>query len=198
LPWLTRLNAAAEPVNELLSAQAGPGRLAEGEWVTRTVSTAGQLTAVNAQLASDLSDDQAKAYREILRTVDEGSAEWLSAYNALQNDLTQSQRDALVAQQADLANQPDRLVDVYTGDSAAAEEAQARITAANEAIKQSYRETAAEALLAQSGVAPRPDARHVLVGIGYMTQEQADARLEFANTTTAIQDLNRQLRIQHA
>src|SRR5690606_8588644 len=115
----------------------------EGEWVTRTVSTAGQLTAVNAQLASDLSDDQAKAYREILRTVDEGSAEWLSAYNALQNDLTQSQRDALVAQQADLANQPDRLVDVYTGDSAAAEEAQARITAANEAIKQSYRETAA-------------------------------------------------------
>jgi hypothetical protein len=179
-------NAAAEPINELLSAQQALAD-SEGEWVTRTVSTAGQLTAVNAQLASDLSDDQAKAYREILRTVDEGSAEWLSAYNALQNDLTQSQRDALVAQQADLANQPDRLVDVYTGDSAAAEEAQARITAANEAIKQSYRETAAEALLAQSGVTQAN--LDLLVGIGYMTQEQADARLEFANTTDQIKIL---------
>jgi hypothetical protein len=179
-------NAAAEPINELLSAQQALAD-SEGEWVTRTVSTAGQLTAVNAQLASDLSDDQAKAYREILRTVDEGSAEWLSAYNALQNDLTQSQRDALVAQQADLANQPDRLVDVYTGDSAAAEEAQARITAANEAIKQSYRETAAEALLAQTGVTQAT--LDTLVAIGYMTQEQADARLEFANTTTAIEQL---------
>jgi len=179
-------NAAAEPINELLSAQQALAD-SEGEWVQRTVSTAGQLTAVNAQLASDLSDDQAKAYREILRTVDEGSAEWLGAYNALQNDLTQSQRDALVAQQADLANQPDRLVDVYTGDSAAAEEAQARITAANEAIKQSYRETAAEALLAQTGVTQAT--LDTLVAIGYMTQEQADARLEFANTTTAIEQL---------
>jgi hypothetical protein len=178
--------ASAEPVNELLSAQADLAA-AEGEWVTRTVSTAGQVGAINAQLASDLSDDQAKAYREILRTVDEGSAEWLSAYNALQNDLTQSQRDALVAQQADLANQPDRLIDVYTGDSAAAEEAQARITAANEAIKQSYRETAAEALLAQTGVTQAT--LDTLVAIGYMTQEQADARLEFANTTTAIEQL---------
>lgn len=178
--------ASAEPINELLSAQQALAD-SEGEWVQRTVSTAGQLTAVNAQLASDLSDEQAKAYREILRTVDEGSAEWLSAYDALQNDLTQSQRDALVAQQADLANQPDRLVDVYTGDSEAAEEAQARITAANEAIKQSYRETAAEALLAQTGVTQAT--LDTLVAIGYMTQEQADARLEFANTTTAIEQL---------
>jgi len=179
-------NAAAEPINELLSAQQALAD-SEGEWVQRTVSTAGQLTAVNAQLASDLSDEQAKAYREILRTVDEGSAEWLSAYDALQNDLTQSQRDALVAQQADLANQPDRLVDVYTGDSEAAEEAQARITAANEAIKQSYRETAAEAILARGGVTQAN--LDMLVGIGYLTQEQADARLEFANTTKEINEL---------
>src|SRR5690606_32682650 len=58
---------------------------------------------------------------------------------------------------------------------------------ANEAIKQSYRETAAEALLAQTGVTQAT--LDTLVAIGYMTQEQADARLEFANTTTAIEQL---------
>lgn len=186
LALVDSFKAAADPVNELLSAQQQLAE-SEGEWVQRYVSNAGQVAAVGEQLAADLSDDQAKAYRNILRTVDEGSAEWLDAYNRLQNDLTESQRDALVAQQADLANQPDRLVDVYTGDSAAAEEAQARITAANEAIKQSYRETAAEAILAQNGV--NQATLDLLVGIGYMTQEQADARLEYANTTTAIEDL---------
>lgn len=177
---------AADPINELIGAQQALAE-SEGEWVQRTVSTAGQITAVNAKLASDLSDDQADAYRDILRTVDEGSAEWLAAYSALQNDLTQSQRDALIAQRADLAAQPDYLVDVYTGDSEAAEEAQARISAANEAIKQSYRETAAEAILAQNGV--NAATLELLVGIGYLTEEQAAARLEFANTTTAIQEL---------
>ncbi len=186
LALVDSFKAAADPINELLDAQQMLAD-SQGEWVTRTVSSADQLTAVNAQLAADLSDDQAKAYREILRTVDEGSAEWLDAYNRLQNDLTQSQRDALIAQQADLAAQPDRLVDVYTGDAEGAEEAQARITAANETIKQSYRETAAEAILAQNGV--NAATLDLLVGIGYLTQEQADARLEFANTTTAIKEL---------
>lgn len=186
LALVDSFKAAADPVNELLSAQQQLAE-SEGEWVQRYVSNAGQVAAVGEQLAADLSDDQAKAYRNILRTVDEGSAEWLDAYNRLQNDLTESQRDALVAQQADLANQPDRLVDVYTGDSAAAEEAQARITAANEAIKQSYRETAAEALLAQNGVTQAN--LDLLVGIGYLTQEQADARLEFANTNKEIREL---------
>jgi len=180
---------ASDPVNELLDAQQALSD-SQGEWVTRTVSSADQVAAVNAQLASDLSDDQAKAYRNILRTVDEGSAEWLDAYNRLQNDLTESQRDALVAQQADLANQPDRLVDVYTGDAEGAEEAQARITAANEAIKQSYRETAAEALLAQAAQNGNlAETLDVLVGIGYLSQAQADAQLEIANTNQAIQDL---------
>ncbi len=178
--------ASAEPVNELLAAQ-GDLAAAEGEWVTRTVSTAGQVSAINAQLAADLSNEQKRAYQDILDTVDEGSAEWLAAYSALQNDLTDSQRQALIAQQADLANQPDRLANVYTGDAEGAEEAQARITAANEAIKQSYRETAAEALLAQNDVTEAT--LDTLVAIGYMTQDQADARLEFANTTTAIEQL---------
>ncbi len=186
LALVDSFKAAADPVNELLSAQQALAE-SEGEWVQRYVSNAGQVAAVGEQLAADLSEDQAKAYQNILRTVDEGSAEWLDAYNRLQNDLSQSQRDALVAQQADLASQPDRLVDVYTGDSAAAEEAQARITAANEAIKQSYRETAAEAILAQNGV--NQATLDTLVAIGYVTQEQADARLEFANTTTAIETL---------
>lgn len=189
LALVDSFKAAADPVNELLSAQQALTD-SQGEWVERTVSTAGQVSAVNAQLASDLSDEQAKAYREILKTVDEGSAEWLGAYNALQNDLTQSQRDALVAQQADLASQPDRLVNVYTGDAEGAEEAQARITAANEAIKQSYRETAAEILLAQAVQDGNLDQQlDVLVGIGYLTQAQADAQLEIANTNQAIQDL---------
>lgn len=178
--------ASEGPINDLFAAQEDLAA-AEGEWVTRTVSTAGQVSAINAQLAADLSGEQKAAYQDILKTVDEGSAEWLAAYSALQNDLTDSQRQALIAQQADLASQPDSLANVYTGDAAAAEEAQARIAAANEAIQQSYRETAAEALLAQNGVTEAT--LDTLVAIGYMTQEQADARLEFANTTTAIETL---------
>jgi hypothetical protein len=79
------------------------------------------------------------------------------------------------------------MVTVYTGDAKAAEEAQARIEQANAAIITSYRETVFEALLAQTGVTEGTLALGVRLGL--LTQEQADARFEFSQTTAALQEL---------
>lgn len=176
----------AAPVEDLFDAQQALID-AQGEWVQVTRDNSGEVASINAQLAADLSDEQKKAMREILTTVDEGSAEWLSAYNALQNDLTDSARAGLVAQRAELQAASGTISSVYTGDSAAAEEAQARIEAANLAIAQSYRETAFEGILATQGVTQ--GALDYAVAAGIMSQAQADQRLSITQTTAAIKDL---------
>lgn len=158
-----------------------------GEWVQVVSNNSAEVGEVNAQLARDLSDEQKKAYNEILKTVDEGSAEWLAAYDALQNDLSDSQRAALIAQRAALEGEGEQISSVYTGDARAAKEAQARIEEANAAIIASYRETAFEALLAQNGVTEATLA--LGVGLGLLTEDQAAARLEFVQTTTALDAL---------
>lgn len=160
---------------------------AQGEYVTRTVDYNKEISDVNAQLASDLNNEQKKAYEKILDTVDEGSTEWLNAYNALQNDLTDSTRAGLIARRAELEGMEPGMITVYTGDAEAAEEAQARIEQANAAIVTSYRETVFEALLAQTGVTESTLALGVQLGL--LTQEQADARFEFSQTTAALQEL---------
>lgn len=158
-----------------------------GEWVQVVRDNSAEISDLNSQLARDLSDEQKKAFSEILDTVDEGSAEWLAAYDALQNDLSDSQRAALIAQRAALEGASPEVSSVYTGDAKAAEEAQKRIEEANAAIIASYRETAFEALLAQSGVTEATLA--LGVGLGLLTEEQAAARLEFTQTTTALDEL---------
>jgi hypothetical protein len=160
---------------------------AQGEYVDVYWDHSEEIAEVNAQLAGDLSKEQEKAYEDILKTVDEGSAEWLSAYNALQGDLTDSQRAALIAQQAELEAAGGGMATVYTGDQAAAEEAQAAIEAANAAIAQSYRDTAFEATIAQNGFTEAT--ADLAVNLGIMTEEEANARLEFVNTTTEIEAL---------
>lgn len=159
----------------------------QGEYVTRTVDYNKEIADVNAQLASDLNNEQKKAYEKILDTVDEGSTEWLNAYNALQNDLTDSTRAGLIARRAELEGMEPGMMTIYTGDAEAAEEAQARIEQANAAIVTSYRETVFEALLAQTGVTESTLALGVQLGL--LTQEQADARFEYSQTTAALQEL---------
>lgn len=66
-------------------------------------------------------------------------------------------------------------------------EALASVAAAEEAIRDEYRKTAAEAILARNGV--NEANLQLLVGIGYLTQEEADARQEFADTTREIEKL---------
>lgn len=183
-----------DPIRSLLTAQQ---QLADsqGEWVQVTISNAGKIGAINSELASDLTNEQANAYREIVRTAEEGGAEWLAAYNALQGDLSESQRDALIAQRAELGAVGDTVGSAYTGSIEDAEAAQAAIDEANQAIIDSYRELAFEGALALAELSPDPDAIQrtldYAVAIGQMTQEEADLRLEAVQTRTAIDDLNK-------
>ncbi len=74
-----------------------------------------------------------------------------------------------------------------------AEEAQARVTAAQEDIQQSYRDTALaafEAAIAQEqGAAGLQSFLALQVELGNLTQEQADARVEMANMTIEAEEL---------
>ncbi len=157
---------------------------AEGEWVQSTIDNSGVVTDVNTQLAADLTEEQAKAWEETLTTVEEGSAEWLAAYTALQGDLTDAQRQELIARRADLESAQGGLVSVYTGDAEAAEDARGRITEANAAISESYRQMAADAILAEQGVNETTLA--MLVDLGLLTPEAAALRWEFTQNSDII------------
>ena len=159
----------------------------QGEYVQVYSDSSDEIARISSQLAGDLDADQKKAYQDILATVEEGSSEWLGAYQALQNDLTDSQRQALIAQQAELQNTEGGWQTVYTGDAAAAEEAQAAIEAANAAIGQSYRTAAFEATVAQNGF--NESTAQLAVNLGIMTEEEADAKLKFVETSAAISEL---------
>lgn len=111
---------------------------ASGEYVTVYSDNSDEIAEISGQLAADLSNDQKDAYEDILDTVDEGNAEWLAAYEALQGDLTEAQRRELVAQLADMRGAHGEMQSIYTGDAAAAEAAQQRIDAAMEGITSEY------------------------------------------------------------
>ncbi len=183
----------ADAIQSLLAGQDALAA-SQGEWVTAVRDSSGQVADINSQLAADLSSEQKRAYEDILNTVAEGSAEWLAAYQALQGDLTDSQRAELVAQRAELEAAGEQIVNVYTGDAAAAKEAQEQIEAANAALIESYRNLAVEGSLALAELSPDPTAVQrtldYAVAIGAMTQAEADMRLEAANTRLAIEDLN--------
>lgn len=186
------INDARTPVEELITAQADL-TVAQGEWVTAVVDTSGQVAQINQQLSFDLVDGQRKAYQDILLTVDEGSAEWLAAYDALQADLTDSQRAALVAQAADLQAQNGAIQSVYTGNAASAEEAQARIDTANAAISASYRQAALEIAMTkisqqygEDALAAQEAYLALSVAMGTLTQEEADKLLDVATKTDAV------------
>lgn len=186
------INEARTPVEELITAQADL-TIAQGEWVTAVVDTSGQVAEINQQLSFDLADGQRKAYQDILVTVEEGSAEWLTAYDALQSDLTASQRAALVAQAADLQAQNGAIQSVYTGNAAAAEEAQTRIDAANAAISLSYRQAALDIAMVKiseqygaDALAAQEAYLNLSVAMGTLTQEEADRLLDVATKTDAV------------
>ena len=186
------INDARTPVEELITAQADL-TVAQGEWVTAVVDTSGQVAQINQQLSFDLVDGQRKAYQDILLTVDEGSAEWLAAYDALQADLTDSQRAALVAQAADLQAQNGAIQSVYTGNAASAEEAPARIDTANAAISASYRQAALEIAMTkisqqygEDALAAQEAYLALSVAMGTLTQEEADKLLDVATKTDAV------------
>ena len=98
--------------------------------------------------------------------------------------------DDLIAAQGELRDAMGGGDDAYTGDVEAAEEARAAIIAANQAIQDSYYERAynsiAARLIEEGNFAAMAE---IAVGLGIMTQEEANLRMEYAQTTAALDTL---------
>lgn len=160
-----------------------------------TVNNSREIAEVSEQLASDLTDDQRDAYQDILRTVDEGSAEWLAAWGALQGDLTDTQRYELVAQVADMQQAHGQMQTAMRGDAEAVEEAKKRIDEAFAAISESHRQMVVDILIKQAEMDGgfNQSIANTMVALGLMTEEEAALRLEIENTKDAIADVSTQM-----
>lgn len=187
--------ASISAIDDLFQAQSDLAA-ASGEWVTGYRNNTTEIADISRQLSMDLSDDQEDAYRDILGTVEEGGTEWLNAYNALQGDLSDSQREALVARQAELSNAHGEAVSYFTGDAAAAEDAQKRIDAAYAAVSANYRQVAAEIALAKISEAFAGDAvaaqtayLQTQVALGNLSQDQADFLLGVTTKSEAVKSV---------
>lgn len=169
---------------EELDDAYGDLEAATGEWVTTTINNNGRIATANEALMADLSEETKKGYQEILNTAAEGGAEWLAAYEALQGDLTESQRQALIAQIADLQAHQGETATIYTGDSEAAEEARNRINAALAEIATGYKTMVLDMIIADAGGVFTEEAAEFAIGAGIMTSSQAAVRLEMQRLTT--------------
>lgn len=162
-------------ISELLSAYDDL-EAAQGQWVTVTETNAEEIAKINEELAGDLTEEQKEAWQKIKEETEEGGAAWLEAYNALQNDLSASSREALIARRAELMEAGDTVKQVYTGDFEAAEEAQRRIEEANAAISRSYREMAQQII--EASIAVQTEQIENLVQAGAMTRAEADLAIQ--------------------
>lgn len=162
----------------------------QGEWRQYTLTNAREIAGINEQLGKDLSDETKKTYTEILRTAEEGGEEWLRTYDALQDDLTESQRDALVRQRADLIAQQGEVRSYYTGDADAHQEAVDRMRAAEQQLAQDVKARAFEQLLASIATKEGRDvALDAAVKAGVLSQEEATLRQRYYDTKEALDDV---------
>lgn len=177
------------PVGDLIQAQQDL-QDATGEWKQSTVDNSGDIAAIQAQLAADLTSEQKAQLQEQLKDLDEFSTDYLNIVRRLEGDLSDTDRLSLSDELAQLQGRQGQTVSTYTGDIKAAEEARAAIIEANRAIQDSYYERAYNSVAARlieegnfeqlAGLA---------VSLGIMSQEEANLRLEFAQTTAALDAL---------
>lgn len=170
-----------------LASQFETLRESQGEWVQTTRDTSSQIDEINKQLAADLTDEQRKAWQEVAKNAEEGSARWLEAMRALDADLGTSARNDLLIARAELEAAMGQPISVFTGDYAGMEEAQKRIEELTAEMQQNYAQAVFEASMA--GQEFDSVAADTAVALGIMTRAQADARLEavaLAQTMTSI------------
>ena len=91
-----------------------------GEWVQVALNNSTEVQGVLEELAADLTDEQSDAMWDMVRTAEEGGDEWLSAWNALQGDLTETQRFELVAQMADFKSTHGEMQGIWSQDKTVA------------------------------------------------------------------------------
>lgn len=167
-----------------------------GQSAINAEGAVGRLTSALGGSVASLSKKE-EAQKELEGKVEQTTAAIEAQEAALASYVTNSTSafkdsgrlfDDLYAAQAELeAFEGSGMASVYQRDQAALEELKANALAANAAIVDSYKMTAFEALLAQTGVNETTLAYGV--GMGLMTQAEADARLEFTNTTLALSEL---------
>ena len=111
---------------------------AGGDWTTIIRDNGAEISTIMSDLATDLSDDERSIMQAILKDSEEGGSDWLSSWRRLQSDLTETQRNELVARLADLQASQGNYEGVWTGDREKAETAAKAIIAAFEAIDEAY------------------------------------------------------------
>lgn len=187
--WAESLMGGSDAIDTYIEALQD-AEDAQGEWRDYTLNNAREITGINEQLGRDLDDETRKTYQGLLRTVEEGSAEWLSTYDALQDDLTESQRDALVRQRGDLLEHQGETRTYYTGDADAHAEAIGRMREAERQLAQDVKARAFEQLLASVATKEGRDvALEAAVKAGVLSQAEADLRQRYYDTTVAIDDV---------
>ncbi len=156
---------------------------ASGEWVQVLSDNSGEITSIMDQLTSDLTDEEKSAMSNILTTAVEGGEEWLAAWRKLQTDLTQSQRNELIARVADLQAADGVYRGVWTGDTELAKASEEEIIAAMEAIEEAYYNMAHNIFLSQleadTRMAGTTEAALAMVELKRATGEISDPEAEF-------------------
>lgn len=181
---------SAAPVEDLIKAQSDLAA-ASGEWRTATIDNSSQIADVQRQLAGDLTREQEAELRKQLKDLDDFSADYMAIVRQLEGDLSDTQRLDLLGQLDELQSRQGQTTQAYTGDVKAAEEARDAIRAANQAIQDSYYERAynsiAARLIEEGNFQQMAD---LAVNLGIMTREEADLRMEYAQTVGALDALS--------
>jgi hypothetical protein len=171
---------------------------ASGEWTQVLVNNAGEVNEVMLKLGEDLSDDEQDVMRGILDTAEEGGTEWLRAWRRLQTDLTETQRNELIARMADLQAADGVYKGVWTGNKKAAEDAEADIIAALEAIETGWNNMVIEVfranMLLDSRMAGTVEAQiaeiELMKAMGMITPEQAALRIDFLEKSQQLKEIH--------
>lgn len=171
---------------------------ASGEWTQVLVNNAGEVNEVMLKLGEDLSDDEQGVMRGILETAEEGGEEWLRAWRKLQTDLTETQRNELIARMADLQAADGVYKGVWTGNKKAAEDAEADIIAALENIETGWNNMVIEVFRANmlldsrmAGTIEQQIAEiELMKAMGMISPELADQQVDFLEKSAQLKEIH--------
>jgi len=176
---------------------------ASGEWTQVLTNNAGEIDTIMGKLGEDLSDDEQGVMRGILDTAEEGGTEWMESWRRLQTDLTQTQRNELIARMADLQAADGVYKGVWTGNKKAAEEAEADILAALEAIEEGWNNMVIEVFAANLALDSRMGGTieaqlaeiELMRAMGMITPEQAEMQVEHIEKADALKTIHDEMYI---
>ena len=173
---------------------------AEGEWVQASRDNTDEIADIYAQLGADLTDETAKANKEVLTSSEATNAEIVAAYKLLEGDLTATQRAELLTRLNDLQTSHGEILNVYTGDAQAKEDSMERIKAANESIKQSRTDMIIDIVKNElqttfeaDAIAAEIAAVRILEARGQITEAEAQFRLDILETDKMAVEATRDL-----